>query len=80
METPPSPTAPPARRDPHRCACGARFEVVYQGDPLDDPVPVDVTCPGCGKTHPGIPIPRAARDHVAVECVPGPEPDIGGGD
>jgi hypothetical protein len=66
------------RRDPHRCACGVRFEVAYRGDPLDDPVPVDVTCPCCGKTH-SVAVPREARDRLVVEALPGPEPETGGG-
>jgi hypothetical protein len=79
METT-SPAASKSRQDPHRCTCGARFEVAYDGDPLDDPVTVEVACPRCGKAHHGLTVPRAARGHLVVECVPGPEPENGGGD
>jgi hypothetical protein len=74
------PAASKARQDQHRCTCGARFEVAYDGDPLEDPVAVDVACPRCGKVHHGISVPRTARGSLVVELVPGPEPDTGGGD
>ena len=69
--------APEGHRDPHRCGCGVRFEVAYDGDPLDDPVPVDVTCPRCGKTH-SVAVPRESLGTVVVECLPGPDPETGG--
>jgi hypothetical protein len=75
-----SPASLKGRQDPHHCSCGARFEVAYDGDPLDDPVAVDVVCPRCRKTHHSITVPRAARNNLIVEALPGPEPETGGGD
>jgi hypothetical protein len=70
---------PPAerRREQHRCACGARFEVGHYGDPLLTSVEVAVKCPACGKPH-TISVPRGTENDLLVELAPGPEPETGG--
>jgi hypothetical protein len=67
------------RREQHRCACGARFEVGHHGDPLDTSVQVDVKCPACAKNH-TISVPKGTERNLTVELAPGPEPETGGGD
>ena len=66
------------RREQHRCACGARFEVGHHGDPLLTTVAVEVKCPACGKPH-TISVPRGTEGDLLVELAPGPEPETGGG-
>ena len=70
---------PPAdrRREQHRCACGARFEVGHYGDPLLTAVQVSVKCPACGKPH-TISVPKGTETDLLVELAPGPEPETGG--
>lgn len=72
-------TRPPAerRREPHRCSCGARFEVGHYGDPLLTAAQVDVACPACGKSH-TISVPRGTEKDLVVEIAPGLEPETGG--
>ena len=71
---------PPAerRREQHRCACGARFEVGHYGDPLLTSAQVEVKCPACGKAH-TIPVPKGTENNLTVELAPGLEPETGGG-
>jgi hypothetical protein len=70
--------APPERRrEQHRCACGARFEVGHFGDPLLTTVSVDVKCPKCGKPH-TIPVPKGTEKDLTVELAAGLEPETGG--
>ncbi len=66
------------RREPHRCACGARFELSHYGDPMDQPMGVDVRCPACGRTH-ALTVPEDSGE-IRVELLPGPEPETGVGD
>ena len=65
------------RREQHRCACGARFEVGHRGDPLLTAVAVDVKCPACGKSH-TLSVPKGTEKDLLVELAPGPEPETGG--
>jgi hypothetical protein len=67
------------RREPHKCTCGARFEVGHHGDPLETAASVDVKCPACGKSH-TISVPRGTEKNLTVELAPGLEPETGGGD
>ena len=65
------------RREQHRCACGARFEVGHYGDPLLTSVRADVKCPACGRSH-TISVPKGTENDLLVELAPGPEPETGG--
>ena len=66
------------RREQHRCACGARFEVGHHGDPLLSSAQVEVKCPACAKPH-TISVPKGTENNLTVELAPGPEPETGGG-
>jgi Zn finger protein HypA/HybF involved in hydrogenase expression len=66
------------RREQHRCACGARFEVGHHGDPKLTASQVDVKCPACGKSH-TISVPKGTEKNLTVELAPGLEPETGGG-
>ena len=49
----PAPAERERKRSPHRCHCGAAFDVCYLDDRRDpsrdgDPVTVEVSCPDCG--------------------------------
>jgi len=65
------------RREQHRCACGARFEVGHNGDPLLTAVRVDVKCPACAKSH-AISVPKGTENNLTVERAAGLEPETGG--
>jgi len=68
---------PERRREQHRCACGARFEVGHYGDPLLTAVQVDIKCPACGKPH-TISVPKGTEKNLLVEIAAGLEPEMGG--
>jgi len=76
-DTSPKSASAERRREQHRCACGARFEVGHYGDPLLTSVQVDVKCPACGKSH-TISVPRGTEKNLLVEIAPGLEPETGG--
>jgi hypothetical protein len=69
---------PERRREQHRCACGARFEVGHHGDVLETGVSVEVRCPRCGAPR-VVSVPRGTERDLTVELAPGPEPEAGGG-
>jgi hypothetical protein len=69
---------PERRREQHRCACGARFEVGHHGDVLATVVSVEVRCPRCAAAH-VVTVPRGTERDLSVELAPGPEPETGGG-
>lgn len=69
---------PERRREQHRCACGARFEVGHHGDVLETAVSVEVHCPRCAEPH-VVTVPRGTERDLSVELAPGLEPETGGG-
>ena len=72
------------KRDPHQCVdCGADFEVEYFDDRTGEratlpPVPIDVSCPRCGKTR-SVSLPAGSERTLVVELVAGEVEEGGGG-
>jgi hypothetical protein len=60
------------KRNPHRCECGAGFDVCYFDDRRDpmrdaDPVTVHVSCPACGRSK-TVCVPDGSDRTVIVEA------------
>jgi len=74
------------KRSPHRCSCGQPFDVCYFDDRRDptrdgDPVTVDVSCPGCGRSR-TFAVPIGSERTVTVEASESEHEDLvdeGGG-
>ncbi|HUG53152.1 MAG TPA: hypothetical protein VMR21_06105 [Vicinamibacteria bacterium] len=68
------------KRNPHRCDCGAAFDVCYFDDRHDpardgDPVTVEVGCPTCG-LHKTVCVPDGSERTVVVETSTLAEDDV----